>query len=158
MLVLFIMKDIFTVKEACDYLGYNSPKSGEYLRQLIRKKVIPAGKFGRDWLIMKHDLDNYLANKRPIGRPAKTKRPYQKLTQDQRESIKALSNYLGVTSAYLRQMVLGYKHPSKNMEEYLEEIAKELGVTFVITEDKQSILEKIKEKLQPKLNLRERKV
>lgn len=67
---------MLTLKEAAAL----SPYSAEYLNLLARKKKIKARKIGRDWLITKTDLFDYL----------------KKQHSESRNRVLQLSKYIGL--------------------------------------------------------------
>lgn len=50
------IQNLMSLKEAEEY----TPYSAEYLNLLVRKKKLKAIKIGRDWLVSKEDLFDYL--------------------------------------------------------------------------------------------------
>ena len=66
------MKDLLDIKEAAEILNYNEC----YLRQLIRAKKIPAGRFGGSYVLFRSILEDY--EKPCPGRKPRLKRPYKK--------------------------------------------------------------------------------
>ena len=68
--------DLLSLKEAADL----SPYSADYLNLLARKGKIKAAKIGRDWLITKADLFEYL----------------EKQQSDSRQRANVISKYLNL--------------------------------------------------------------
>ncbi|GEM_PF-3575293 len=67
------LKDYMTTEEAAAKMTVNL----EYLRQMIRKKKMPAVKIGRDWLVFKNDVETYVKKTKTLAK------------NDPRRSIKA---------------------------------------------------------------------
>lgn len=57
--------DYFTVNQAAVRAGLKP----DTIRDLIHRGLLPALQPGREWLIRPRDLDRYLRNRRPAGRP-----------------------------------------------------------------------------------------
>lgn len=68
--------DLLTLKEAAEL----SPYSADYLNLLARKGKIRASKIGRDWLITKADLFEYL----------------EKQQSDSKQRVSVISKYLNL--------------------------------------------------------------
>ena len=65
---------LITSHEAAEILG----TSDQYVRKLITKGVLEAGKIGKEWILFEHHVEHHKRNLPKRGRPPKVKRPYVK--------------------------------------------------------------------------------
>jgi len=61
--------EIVSVTAAAKELGLSNNR----VRELIRAGKLPAQKLGREWAIIREDLEEFKNTERPVGRPPKKK-------------------------------------------------------------------------------------